>query len=33
MMLSVGMLKKEDMAQFSEELQRKLAPVMPQEQG
>jgi hypothetical protein len=32
-MLRVGMLKKEDLSQFSEELQRELARDIPQEQG
>jgi hypothetical protein len=30
-MLRVGMLKKEDLSQFSDELQRDFARVMPQE--
>jgi hypothetical protein len=32
-MLRVGMLKREDLSQFSEELQRELAHEMPQEKG
>jgi len=32
-MVRVGMLKREDLSQFSEELQRELAPDMPQGQG
>jgi hypothetical protein len=32
-MLRVGMLKKEDLSQFSDELQRQLAHAIPQELG
>jgi hypothetical protein len=32
-MLRVGMLKREDLSQFSEELQRELAHEIPQKQG